>query len=33
MFSRLLSTSEALAEDRRPDPASLSVMTNNTYFM
>ena len=23
----------AFADDRRPDPASLSVMTINTYFM
>jgi exonuclease III len=28
-----LSTSAAIADDRRPDPASLSVMTINTYFM
>jgi exonuclease III len=28
-----LSTSAAVAEDRRVDPASLSVMTINTYFM
>ena len=33
LLSLQLLPSAALAEDRRPDPASLSVMTINTYFM